>query len=153
MHLLNNVDWRPTTSTHSRWLWRYVVWRNSTSFCTLINNDSMLSESTCCGTVGFASYRPRLGVVPAVGRGGSKLCSLRPARRGKLLFVHRDVELGNHPHFLSYYHCLSLSLPESHEHPSPPLSPGAMAPPFPTHLGSLVLLVVLFSAKFFFPQL
>lgn len=108
---------------------------------------SNLYESTCCGTVGFASYRPRLGVVPAVGRGGSKLCSLRPARRGKLLFVHRDVELGNHPHFPSYDHCLSLSLPESHEHPSPPLSPGAMAPPFPTHLCSLVLLVALFSAK------
>lgn len=43
-----------------------------------------------------AAYRPRLGVVPAVGRGGSKFFSLHSAWRGKLLFVHSNVELWSH---------------------------------------------------------
>lgn len=43
-----------------------------------------------------AAYRPRLGVVPAVGRGGSKFFSLHSAWRGKLLFVHSNIELRSH---------------------------------------------------------
>lgn len=46
-----------------------------------------------------SSYRSRLGVVPTVSGGGSKLCPLRSVRRGELLFVHGHVDLRNHVHW------------------------------------------------------
>lgn len=91
-----------------------------------------------CATAGFASYRPRLGVVPAVRRRGSKLCPFCSARRGELLFVHSDVELGSHLRFkCTYFPLLLCSLPESHEHPSPPLSPDGSSLPLMCTCSSL----------------
>lgn len=73
--------------------------RISTSLCPMINNDIVVFN--LCSSCDCAAYRPGLRVVPAMGRGGSKLFSLRFSRRGKLLFVHGDVELRSHRRLFS----------------------------------------------------
>lgn len=52
-----------------------------------------ISSTVLCNC---AAYRPRLRVVPSVGRSGSKFFSLHSAWRGKLLLVHSNVELRSH---------------------------------------------------------
>lgn len=76
----------------------------------------------------WSAYRMGLGVVPAVGRGGSKLLSFDSARRGELLLVHGDVELRGHLGSGAF----ALNASDSHGQPSP-LPAYLVAPPFPTH--------------------
>lgn len=95
-------------------------------FCAVINNHMVLLN--LCGACDCAAYRTGLWVVPAVGRGGSKLLSFGSARRGKLLFVHSDVELGSHRRFNCFppvrLKVMNILLLPCH----------LVAPPFPSYL-------------------
>lgn len=70
--------------------WAKTQWLKS---CLTLNSDSEISSTVLCHC---AAYRPRLRVVPAVGRSGSEFFSLHSAWRGKLLLVHSNVELRSH---------------------------------------------------------